>query len=196
MNAREMFEELRYKRNVEDEKITYLQKFGSGYFKITFDLSKKEIGIDSNMSLEIEDDLFGAINQQVKELGWLEEEKQEEKKENNFEHFKEEITNLDFSFAVRNGKVVPCEDCPCKECYFKRDTCGCNKFKIKWLYEQCEKKYKLSQFEFDLLRTNNASYHNKLKDFATYENLREIGYFKDIDFNLTVNEILNNCEVV
>ena len=119
-----------------------------------------------------------------------------EKKETNFEHYKDEISNLDFSFAVRNGEVVQCEDCPCSECYFKRDTTGCNKFKIKWLYEQCEKKYKLSQFEFDLLRTNNVSYHNKLKDFATYKNLKEIGYFKDIDFNLTVNEILNNCEVV
>ena len=74
MNAREMFEEQRYKRNEENEKITYLQKFGSGYFKITFDLSKKEIAIDTNMENVIEDDLLQAINKQCKELGWLEEE--------------------------------------------------------------------------------------------------------------------------
>lgn len=38
MSAEEMFEEQRYKRNEENENITYLQRFGSGYFK----------GIDDN----------------------------------------------------------------------------------------------------------------------------------------------------
>lgn len=41
MSAEEMFEEQRYKRNEENENITYLQRFGSGYFRITFDLSKE-----------------------------------------------------------------------------------------------------------------------------------------------------------
>ena len=77
MNAREMFEEQRYKRNEENEEIIYLQRFGSGYFSITFDLSKEEIAIDTNMENVIESDLLQAIIKQAKELGWLEEEKQE-----------------------------------------------------------------------------------------------------------------------
>lgn len=73
MNAREMFEQLGYKKNIENEEITYLQRFGSGYFRITFDLSKEEITIDTNMENVIESDLLQAIIQQVKELHWLDE---------------------------------------------------------------------------------------------------------------------------
>lgn len=69
--------------------------------------------------------------------------------------------------------------------------------KFKWLKQPYKKPiYKLSRFEYDLLRTNNLSHDKKLKDFATYENLREIGYFKDIDFDLKIDEILDNCEVI
>ena len=39
------------------------------------------------------------------------------------------------------------------------------------------------------------SHDRKLSSFATYKNLREIGYFKDIDFDLTIGEILENCEI-
>lgn len=73
MNAREMFEELGYKRSEENQEITYLQRFGSGYFRITFDLSKEEIAIDTNMENVIENDLLQAIIQQVKELHRLDE---------------------------------------------------------------------------------------------------------------------------
>lgn len=36
----------------------------------------------------------------------------------------------------------------------------------------------------------------KLKDFATYKNLQEVGYFKNLDFNLKIEDILENCEVI
>ena len=71
MTAREMFEELGYKKNVENGKITYSQDFGSGYFEIIFYLSEIEIEIETNMEVVIEDDLLLAINQQCKELGWI-----------------------------------------------------------------------------------------------------------------------------
>lgn len=74
MNARGMFEELGYKRNVEDNKITYLQKFGYETFEIMFDLSEKEINIDTDMEVKIEEDILQAIDKQAEELGWLEEE--------------------------------------------------------------------------------------------------------------------------
>ena len=73
MNAREMFEEQRYKRNEENDEITYLQRFGSRYFRITFDLSKEEIAIYTNTENAIESDLLQAIIQQAKELHWLDE---------------------------------------------------------------------------------------------------------------------------
>lgn len=75
MTAREMFEELGYQRRADIDVIVYFQKFGLHYFKIMFDLSEKVLDIDTNFErTEIEDDLLKAIQQQLKELGWLEEE--------------------------------------------------------------------------------------------------------------------------
>lgn len=71
MSTIETFEELGYKKNVENGKITYSQDFGSGYFEIIFDLSENEIEIETNMEVVIEDDLLLAINQLCKELGWI-----------------------------------------------------------------------------------------------------------------------------
>jgi hypothetical protein len=73
MTASEIFEELGYKRNVEDDKIIYLQKFGYSTFEITFDLSEKEINIDTYMEVKIEGDILQAIDKQAEELGWLDE---------------------------------------------------------------------------------------------------------------------------
>lgn len=73
MAASEIFEELGYKRNVEDNKITYSQKFGYETFEIMFDLSEKEINIDTDMEVKIEEDILQAIDKQAEELGWLDE---------------------------------------------------------------------------------------------------------------------------
>ena len=72
MTAREMFEEQRYKRNEEDEEITYSQRFGSGYFRITFDLLKKEVEFfDDFEDYTINNALLKAIYKQAKELRWI-----------------------------------------------------------------------------------------------------------------------------
>lgn len=73
MTASEIFEELGYKRNVEDNKITYSQKFGYETFEIMFDLSEKEINIDTDMEVKIEEDILQAIDKQAEELGWIDE---------------------------------------------------------------------------------------------------------------------------
>lgn len=73
MTASEIFEELGYKRNVEDNKITYSQKFGYETFEIMFDLSEKEINIDTDMDVKIEEDILKAIDKQAEELGWIDE---------------------------------------------------------------------------------------------------------------------------
>lgn len=191
MNAKEMFEESGYKRSEKNGGINYFQRFGNGYFRITFDLSKEEVAIFTNMGYVIESDLLQAIIQQAKELGWLEEEK---KTELNIEHYYDKLTTYGMDgLAVTNGKVTQCSKIRCRECDFSRD-CGNKRF--IWLASPYKKpSYKLTKFEFDLLRTNNMSHDRKLSSFATYKNLKEIGYFKDIDFNLTINEILEICEV-
>lgn len=74
MNAEEMFKELGYKRNVENEKIIYLiETKGSFYYQeIIFNLVKKIIVIDGNfLEVAIENNLLKAINKQCEELGWI-----------------------------------------------------------------------------------------------------------------------------
>lgn len=133
MSAKEMFEEQRYKRNEENENITYLQRFGSGYFRITFDLSKEAIAIDTNMGNVIESDLLQAIIQQVKELHWLKQ---------------------------THEKPV----------------------------------YKLTKFEKELLECYSDVYSFKV--FNSLNGMKKIGYFKGIDDNELIGDILAKCEVV
>lgn len=128
----------------------------------------------------------------------FEEEKQEIKQETNYEHFKDEIIeNSGFCFALADGKPCQCSDISCKECGFSTGH-GCSEKIKEWLNKPYEKpKYKLTQFEYDLLSVH--------KDYKTYNNIanqthlfkmREKGYFKDVDTNIPIREILDNCEVI
>lgn len=196
MTAREMFEEQRYKRNEENDEITYLQRFGSGYFRITFDLPKEEIAIDTNMENVIESDLLQAIIQQAKELGWLEEEKQEIKQETNFEHYKDEILDNCFdSLAVVKGIPKLCYKTSCNNCDFKLIQKGCHEKVMDWLKQPYKKTtYKLTKFEKELLQC--YPYKNSFKLFNSLNGMKKKGYFKGIDDNEIIGDILENCEVV
>lgn len=193
MTAREMFEEQRYKRNEEDEEITYSQRFGSGYFRITFDLLKKEIAIDTNMENVIESDLLQAIIQQVKELHWFDE-KTEIKQESNLEHYKDEIKYAGYEFALVNGKPTTCKSTLCDQCYFNDKHFTCVRKSFEWMLKPYKKSvYKLTQFEYDLLQNYKGIL--RFKNMNTLNWMKEKGYFKGIDENETVGDILANCEV-
>lgn len=199
MTARQMFEEQRYKRNEENEEITYSQSFGSGYFRITFDLSKEEIAIDTNMENVIKSDLLQAIIQQAKELGWIEGEKQEIKQETNFEHYKYEILEyFQDGLAVVKGIPKLCYKTNCNDCDFKINQEGCRKKVKEWLKHPYRKPpYKLSQFEFDLIQTyRDGNTDCKLSERRILRELKDKGYFKDINLDLTIHEILDDCEVI
>lgn len=57
--------------------------------------------------------------------------------------------------------------------------------------------YKLTQFEFDLLNAHKDSGMQKcISNYRPLHELHEKGYFKDIDINIPIHEILDNCEVV
>lgn len=193
-----MFEELRYQRNTENEKIIYLiETKGSFYYQeIIFNLVQKVIVIDGNfLEVAIESDLLKAINKQAEELGWIE---PEQKQETNYEHFKDEIIeNSGFCFALADGKPCQCSDISCSECGFSTGY-GCSEKIKEWLNKPYEKpKYKITQFEYDLLSVH--------KDYKTYNNIanqihlfkmREKGYFKDVNTKIPICEILDNCEVI
>lgn len=198
MNAEQMFEELGYEKKEESEGVLlYISDFENS---ILFE--KKRVTITNlycygRITININHLLENAIHKQCEELGWLEEEKQETKQETNFEHYKDEIKNTNFNFAVRGGEVIPCDGCPCGKCLFSNDVLRCREFKIKWLYKQYEKKYKLTKFEYDLL---NAYIDSGMRKFVSYYRalleLHEKGYFKDIDMSIPIHDILENCEVI
>lgn len=148
MNAREMFEELGYKRNVESEKIIYLiETKGSFYYQeIIFNLVKKVIVIDGNfLEVAIETNLLKAINEQANELGWLEEEQKEIKQETNLEHYYDDLLRVGSHFTFMYGKIRHCWNLDCRKCPFDKGECDERRF--KWLLSPYEKTYKEKENE-------------------------------------------------
>lgn len=139
----------------------------------------------------------GQFNEDVKLLYELVNEHFESKQETNLDHYKDEIIEL-FSedLAISKGKVVKCRKISCSECDFfsKNRHCIGTYRTINWFKQPYGKPtYKLTQFEYDLLQ----NYNGRLRfiDMNTLYCMKEKGYFKGIDENETVGDILANCEV-
>lgn len=197
MNAREMFKSLGYAKKEKNKSIAfYVNEYGD---TISFKKTKYVVITpgDGGGKLFINCLLENTIHKQCEELGWVE---SEQKQETNFEHYKDEIIEgwmLDL--ALVDGKLKRCSRTDCNECEFNPGANkGCKQRLIEWVKKPYEKpKYKLTQFEYDLLSVH--------KDYKTYNNIanqihlfkmREKGYFKDIDTNIPIREILDNCEVI
>lgn len=194
MTAEQMFEELGYKKSTDIDAIAYSEKLeGTFYhFEITFDLLEKEIAIGTNMEYVIENDLLQAIIQQAKELGWLE----EEKRATNFEHYFEHLSTRRMNeFALINGRVTKCSVTQCSECDFNGD---CIEGKFRWLKQPYKKlPYKLSQFEFDIIQTYRDCHEScKISEFKQLIELKDKGYFKCVDHDTKIHDVLKNCEVI
>lgn len=201
MSAKEAFKELGYLIEVDNKDLIKYSKEDCGHITFYFDIETKRFYSGYRFSSCCQStphcitlDEFEAVRKQMEELGWI---AKEEKAETNYEHFKDEIVQkVKYNLAVVNGEPKPCEDTNCDECDFKCSCCGEKRF--EWLASPYKKPtYKLSQFEYDLLSVH--------KDYKTYNNIanqihlfkmREKGYFKDVDTNIPIREILDNCEVI
>lgn len=75
MTAREMFEELGYRRSTDIDVIKYSKKLDDTFYwiEVMFDLLEKEIVLDDNgyEAYIITCALLKAINKQCQELGWI-----------------------------------------------------------------------------------------------------------------------------
>lgn len=121
----------------------------------------------------------------------------EEKSETNLEFYYDDLLEEGFSdFAVVNGKIKSCLYVPCDKCEFKKKDCS--KDRITWLLSQRKKpKYKFTQFEYDLINTySHVDYRCKLNGCYQLKSLKEKGYFKNVDKNELIKDILANCEVI
>lgn len=197
MSAKEMFERLGYELEPEEtyagDKILpyrcYKKNMG-----ITFYLKEKQFVKTKRATdcIAIKESELKAIIQQCKELGWLEDEKQE----TNYEHYKDEIIeNCGFTFALVGGKPHKCACVNCNDCGFSTGH-GCTEKIKEWLKKPHEKPvsvYKLTKFEKELLQCYPDIYSFKV--FNSLNGMKEKGYFKGIDENEIIGDILTNCEV-
>ena len=119
----------------------------------------------------------------------------EENAETNYEHYKDEIIEeCYFTVALVDGKPHKCSSVKCNDCGFSTGH-GCDEKIKEWLKQPYEKPtYKLTKFEYDLLQS-----YSDIHSFNTFNSLsgmKEKGYFKGIDDNETIGDILDNCEVI
>lgn len=193
--AKEMFEALGYECRKSENAIQYLSECGK---EITFIFELHRFYKQRNfISLNIDIDEFKAIHQQMEELGWLEEEKQE-KQETNYEHYKDKIIEDGiWNLALVNGTPKRCHNVYCNDCDFKTSR-ECKKKLEEWLKHPYKKlPYKLSQFEFDIIQTYRDCHEScKISEFKQLIELKDKGYFKCIDHDTKIQDVLKNCEVI
>lgn len=205
MNTKELFEELGYESEKEytSDGVNDIYRYNkrSGSDSIIFDLNGKNI-IINKIFHTISLNELQAIIQQCKELGWLEEEKPEIKRETNLDHYKDDIAEIFIDkLALVDGKPERCK------CVTICDICDlyekCNEHKAqeelrKWLKQPYKKPtYQLTRFEFDLIKTfDRCKECCLLNEIECLKKLIEKGYFKGIDPFTKVHDIIDNCEVI
>lgn len=114
----------------------------------------------------------------------------------NLEYYKDEILeNCIENLAVVKGRPKLCYKTSCNDCDFKINQKECHKMAKDWLKHPHEKPvYKLTKFEKELLECYSDVYSFKV--FNSLNGMKEKGYFKGIDDNELIGEILAKCEVV
>lgn len=133
---------------------------------------------------------------------WLEELKQykEEKQETNLDHFQQEILEKGlWNLAVVKGRPERCDHTKCIDCELSKDRSrGCHEKVMNWLKQPRKAPaIKLTKFEIDLLQSCSQGYSPKyqFKNINSLTEMREKGYFKGIDRDATIEDILANCEI-
>lgn len=134
---------------------------------------------------------------------WLEELKQykeENQPETNLDHYKDEILeNCMWNLAIVDGRPKRCNHTRCSDCEFKTDGIKeCHKKTIEWLKQTYIKpKYELTKFEIDLLQGYLKGFFSgyEFKNIITLNRMKEKGYFKGVDEDATIEDILADCEV-
>lgn len=208
MNAKEMFEKLGYSLKVDNNNLIEYSKEDCGHISFCFDIETKRFYSMYSFPSSIQStphsitlDEFEAVQKQMEELGWVEEETQEIKKETNFEHYYDALLKVGCStFGVIDGKIKNCNCMACNKCEIhaldEKEYCRINV--IKWLASPYKKPtYKLSKFEYDLVQTySDCMDECKFGDFMQLNKLKNMGYFNCIDNSIKISDILGNCEII
>lgn len=120
--------------------------------------------------------------------------------ETNLDHYKNEILgNGMWNLAVVKGKPKRCDCTVCGDCDFYKDgTEYCLKESMNWLKQQYIKPtYKLTKFEEDLLQSylRDRLSRCQFKSMIALDRMKEKGYFKGVDEDAIIEDILADCDI-
>lgn len=134
---------------------------------------------------------------------WLEELKQykeENQPETNLDHFQQEILEKGlWNLAVVKGRPERCDRVKCIDCELSKDRSrGCHAKVMDWLKQPRKAPaIKLTKFEIDLLQSCSQVYSPRyqFKNITFLTEMKEKGYFKGINMDATLEDILANSEI-
>lgn len=137
---------------------------------------------------------------------WLEELKQyreqykEQNQETNLDHFQQEVLEKGlWNLAVVKGRPERCDHTKCIDCELSKDRSrGCHEKVMNWLKQPRKAPaIKLTKFEFDLLQSflEGHPLRYQFKNINALTEMREKGYFKGVNRDATIEDILANCEI-
>lgn len=137
---------------------------------------------------------------------WLEELKQyreqykEQNQETNLDHFQQEILEKGlWNLAVVKGRPERCDHIKCIDCELSKDRSrGCHEKVMDWLEQPYKNSaIKLTKFENDLLQSCSQGYspEYQFKNINSLTEMRKKGYFKGVDRDATLEDILANSEI-
>lgn len=160
----------------KEEYIEALERMERAYYN--FDGAMNKYKEDINL-------LTGLVNEHFKENF-----------ETNFEHYKDRILDCCIDhLAVVKGIPKSCTKIDCNDCDFLTIQKECCEIAKDWLKKPYKKpKYKFTQFEKELLQCYPDT--NSFKLFNSLNGMKEKGYFKNVDKNELIKDIIANCEVV
>ena len=113
----------------------------------------------------------------------------------NLEYYKDEIEER-FKQLFKSFTDTSSLACALDETYLKHRK---QKYEsmFTWYFEEHKEPIKLTKFEYDLLKCYQETKDNgEFVDHYTLKEMQYKGHFQDVDYNLTIKEILENCEVI
>lgn len=137
---------------------------------------------------------------------WLEELKQyreqykEQNQETNLDHFQQEILEKGlWNLAVVKGRPERCDHTKCIDCELSKDRSrGCHEKVMNWLKQPRKAPaIKLTKFEIDLLQSflKGHPLRYQFKNINALTEMRKKGYFKSVDMDAVLEDILANHEI-
>lgn len=121
--------------------------------------------------------------------------------ETNLDHYKRKILeDCMWNLAIVEGKPKRCDRTSCSNCDFNKDRSKrCHEKAMEWLEQPYKNSaIKLTKFENDLLQSylkSSLLSGYEFKSIVILKRMKEKGYFKDVDEDATIEDILADCDI-